>query len=513
MSSELAPFLLLDSEIEAIYDTDQYFQFIFDVDAGKAIKTKVISFKPEINHKINCNTYDTIFVTSDTHSDLRKFVQILINNKLIETSIDPYNGDDIYDPKLITETNWIGGPRVLLIIIGDIVDGKRIRRLDDNRGSFEYLLHCFLYNIRIKAMMSDSNILFTMGNHDIESVIVASDFNKLYENYVTDDSKRFFLGTHADRRNALLPFYYKCPYLCLQLVNDSNVCEIICVHAGIRSSSGDSVLAQLNGVQDRLTSTPAKMPGIIQNSYSTISSSIWDRYYTVQPDTKKIGQEKDPLTIIGHCPTHNQDATTKHLTAGMTNPVYDGCQREPDCGKDRGCVFLSKGANDIPQFILVDTGLSEGFRYSTMDYMTGYCQNKPMFHNMVRNIEILKLSHDDSAPAPLYFNRIERQLNGVAYNFDSPISAQSSAPSPSAPASLPTPPPALPVTPPAPPPPDLPATEKKSSVQEVDDEYFASLGGGKRLKKNITTRRRNAKRSKKNGIKRNLSKKRKKHRR
>lgn len=504
--ADLTQFLLTETEIENIYDEDIYSQYTFDIDGGKIIQTKVESFKPEINHKINNKTYDTVYVTSDIHSDLRKFIQILINNNLIETNIHPYHGDDIYNPKLITETKWIGGSRVLLVIIGDIVDGKRLRRLDDSRGSFEYLLHCFLYNIRIKAKQTGSDVLFTLGNHDVDSVIITTDFNNLYQNYVTDDAKRFFLGTHTDRRNSLLPFYYKSPYLCLQLVNDSDITEIICVHAGIRNRSGDSVLAQLNDVQNKIMNTPQDMANIIQTNYSKFVSSIWDRYYTQMPNVHRIKQEKDPLTIIGHCPTHSQGADTPYLSFKMKNSVYDGCQREPDCGKDRGCVFLNYGLDNVPQFILVDTGLSEGFRYSTEEYTTGYCKDKqPMFHNSMRDVEILKLSHNESAPVssifPIYFNKIERQLNGIAHSFDKPVSSNVSTPV----TSSSIPPPSLPTSP-------TPITTPPSSTIEDDDDDGFPYNGGTTRPKIITgrTSKRKIKKSKKRKhIKRKQTKKQK----
>ena len=48
------------------------------------------------------------------------------------------------DPKIITESTW-NKRNALFIVIGDLVDGRRNRDVNDKYGSFELLIHLFLY--------------------------------------------------------------------------------------------------------------------------------------------------------------------------------------------------------------------------------------------------------------------------------------------------------------------------------------------------------------------------------
>ena len=130
-----------------------------------------------LNPVLDTKRFEHVYITSDIHSDLRKFVQTLLNNGIIEIeksdgiAFDPYSKDDIYSPELITNIIWKNN-HTLLVIIGDLVDGKRLnKQVDDPEGSFELRLHMFLYNMRIQAMQHNSEVRFTLGNHDIISVL------------------------------------------------------------------------------------------------------------------------------------------------------------------------------------------------------------------------------------------------------------------------------------------------------------------------------------------------------
>jgi hypothetical protein len=110
----------------------------------------------------------------------------------------------IYNPKFINNAEWIGGERTLFLILGDLVDGKRnSNQVNDIVGAFELLIHCLIHNLRISARSKGSEVLFTIGNHDLDTVLNHPDLGNpekfkpnfklsLYKSYVHESSKNFF---------------------------------------------------------------------------------------------------------------------------------------------------------------------------------------------------------------------------------------------------------------------------------------------------------------------------------
>ena len=199
--------LFTSNEIENFYQPGD--NTLINEAAAVLINEKIANRRQtiQINHIIECSKFDTVYFTSDIHSDLRKFVQMLQLSGLVRSALDPYNGDDIYNPNLITDMEWIAKPKTILVIIGDLVDGKRgygqklwdgtyqaVNSPDDNRGSFELLLHTLLYNLRIKANMGNSEILYTLGNHEHKTIIDTANDIGFYKDYVTDKADKFLRG-------------------------------------------------------------------------------------------------------------------------------------------------------------------------------------------------------------------------------------------------------------------------------------------------------------------------------
>jgi len=164
---------------------------IFNINNFTKIETKVrnaINFFQNheggkyMNYTLDAKEYNKIYVTSDIHADLRRFVSMLQLAGLIDTTVDTTleNSGEIYNADWIANIKWIGGSNVLLVIIGDLVDGRRPnnhiptatgRTVQDMIGSFEFLLHIFIYNLRLSAIKAGSDIRFTIGNHDFSTVI------------------------------------------------------------------------------------------------------------------------------------------------------------------------------------------------------------------------------------------------------------------------------------------------------------------------------------------------------
>ena len=362
------------------------------------------------DHRISCKDYKTVWVTSDIHEDFRKFVQMLIQYGLIETDIDPYKGDDIYKPELIGDAKWKGGSNALLVVIGDLVDGRRQYGIsenhsDDPRGSFEFLLHAFLYNLRLSALENQSDVLFTIGNHDLHTVIAEKLFGMndvLYDTYVSRNAKQFFIS-HKNRREALLPFYNISPYYILSMVNGDTK-EVAFVHGGLHGQYGGSVFAnQVEAFQEKINNSSAKLQDIITDSDLPNSNNqegpLWSRYYSQKETGVCDTIQNTPFNfiIVGHCPTIIQTNGPRFKKLQTSNPKkYSKC--DDGVGKDSldkiGCVMMDCEHHPT-KLAFVDVGLSKGQRLPTNE-----------IDNSKRIVQILKLTHtrDDSS---MYYDVVE----------------------------------------------------------------------------------------------------------
>ena len=164
MSSDLSAFLLTREELLGFDESG-------NIAAGLPVPilTKLAAASEQLRASFNIDTrlYDHVYITSDIHADFKKLDKMLTNISVVQKSPRADNGtpDDIAN---ILCTEW-AQPRTLVILVGDIVDGARHpegTEIDDPRGNIELLLHSYLYNLRIKARMKDSELRFLIGNHD-----------------------------------------------------------------------------------------------------------------------------------------------------------------------------------------------------------------------------------------------------------------------------------------------------------------------------------------------------------
>ena len=361
--------------------------------------------------------YDRVFFTSDIHSDLRKFIQMLIANQLITSPILPYTGDAIYGPELIADTEWIGGTRTCLVIVGDLVDGRRIfnrtgtksNSVNDTKGSFEFLLLALLYNLRRKANRVGSELLFTIGNHEFGSILNET---ILYTHYVTDKSKQFFNGSWAIRNAALSPFLNTSPYYMIVFVSPNHKVEVQCIHGGFHSEpEGTSLFGDLHEIQDQIDSgrdladITAEVEDAINTRVYTNESTGFCETLKTSPTTAMHSEFL--LTIVGHCITGSSPRSNELIN---TQDLYQGCDGHtvvPPDGSPRevGCVVMDCNYDDgAPSLVYVDIALSQAFRHPTI--IPSYN------HNKFRNVQMLLLTHDSSRENDRrYFNKIERVVS------------------------------------------------------------------------------------------------------
>lgn len=434
------------------------------IDVINDIHVKLTTARPIFNirsHNINSNEFDTVFYISDIHADLRKFIQILQSNNIIRyrrQNYDPYIDNDIYNGLLDFE--WIGGERVLIIIIGDLVDGKREQReCDDPQGRFELLLHMFLHNLRILSKNRSSEVIFTLGNHDVDLLYDST----MYSKYIHDTAKSFYTSSLAgslgeNRFNILSPFYLNCMFLCLRIYDgantDSDITKILCIHAGIyktlngvglsglsspyplddlykQQTSIDEAAAdgtlKIQRLKTYIDTTGKLLPYSFIANRSSTNKDICTKIDTDNSALTSSSQPKLPLFIVGHCPTNqlDNDLTTQLKLGYDDSKHYAGCDYFPDIYKDiygnpanrRGCVVLgcSHQGNsgtitqdniDNPKLVLVDTGLSASFRFDKNLNKYGVVKSNPPQEyppphdhnnvNKIRNIEMYKMRKDPS---------------------------------------------------------------------------------------------------------------------
>ena len=375
------------------------------------------------NYIVDATKYPTVYITSDIHSDVRKCIQMLQGAGLLDLGSlnDIYKLDTIYKPALFDQIEWTGGAGTLLVIVGDLVDGKRITKtyINDPKGSFEFLLHALLYNLKIKALNAGSDVRFTIGNHDFDTVIRDRQ-GSLYTSYVTDEAKKFF-GDHRIRQAALLPFYKVSPFYLLSIELGGQK-QVASVHGGLHSiieypHVGRTDIIDyteiIRDLQEEVSGnfTPGGAENFFPDKATTLFPNpqgreqpgpLWSRSYAESVSDKhcaEIAKTGYKLVVVGHCPTNSGFSRTEELLGGTQ---YAGCEHSSSGSVGDGCVVLDCiHSNGKPQLAFVDVALSYGFRdqYQINEMkrklILDFQQNDRQYpdSNELRTVEILKLTN------------------------------------------------------------------------------------------------------------------------
>jgi hypothetical protein len=327
--------------------------------------------------------FGTVFVTSDIHTDLLKFIQMLLSAGLVKCDNFEINTtSDVY--KHVWRIEWVA-ENTLLVITGDLVDGRRASggQVTDPQGSYEMLLHILLFNLRISARQKDSDILFTIGNHDIRSVLLP-EHTKEWRTYTSEEHLQFAPSTGdrykkpMDRRaDMLAPFYLCSPYLMLRLGS------ALFTHGGLMHETGKGDCVYRLALQAQGEINAAMKRGESESCLGGVRGAL-RRYREAltekkcvhiteargYAESKKESVCKDPATtslkdmgvelvVVGHCVTHHYPHLAEEHEC--KSKVIDG---EKD--SEVGCVAEYE-CEDGPRIVLVDVGLSECFRGKSRD--------------------------------------------------------------------------------------------------------------------------------------------------
>ena len=259
--------------------------------------------------------------------------------------------------------------------------------------------------MRIEALKHDSNIVFTIGNHDHHTIImnsykVINQKTTSLDEYITNNSRQFFKNL-TYRSYALFPFYECNPFYIFKLINEDNSDNTIFVHGGLHYRMFQVIpnYDDIIKLQDELSST-----GLFKNiqnlfifnphtdRHGNPISPLWTRYYSDDPEAcNDIKADlKNTLIVVGHTPTSSYknhkylksivDSDKQYATCNQTQScVLLGCPRKPDMG---------------PNMAWVDSSMSSSFFNNSLE------------DESKRQIEILKLGH--SRYTKRYYNIIDR---------------------------------------------------------------------------------------------------------
>jgi hypothetical protein len=379
----------------------------------------------QLPHAIDKTKYDAIYVTSDIHTDLYKLNALLSSAGLINST-----GTETRDT-ILGNFSWLR-PRTMFIIVGDLVDGSRnnVSEIQDPVGDIELLLHIYLFNLRIKALQNNSDIRFTIGNHDYHSVIKkdVKDMPVFYDSWVHRNSRTFF-GSRENRRGCLLPFYTCCPYFFLRVDK-----ELAFVHGGLHTAFQASIVNLANitfdaqekldktGNLDSLSDRDHELFSIYQNEGppSLTGGPLWTRFYSFADEATVCRSLGDPfkMVIVGHCRTDECDKTANGLLKAISNnPRF-----RADCAGG-GCVMMGCDISGAPQLGFVDISMSSAFRdYETLRLNPvtrmperGFNTARKTFTEAARRAEFLKFEHDPTRLTnQRYYNKITREKVGGA---------------------------------------------------------------------------------------------------
>jgi len=354
----------------------------------------------------------------------------LLNNLLGFSSgepLDPYT-PGIYNFEWLERVQWTGGEHTILVIVGDLVDGRREYTLkekvtnkngtkeilvpvantpDDTMGIFELYLFILIHNLRLSANAQRSEVRFTIGNHELMSVITPTIY--AFDSYVSDWTRLFFGDSNPPLTNGggnavksmnrraeiLLPFLHTSPYYMLQFANGDSQ-EIVCVHGGLHKADGNSLFGDLERLQQRINAEGGDLRLIETTDIGRDAGPLWTRIYSESSEGMCDDLTPSPLlTIVGHCITGTHFPRFERL---LGDDMYDGCEDKNDVG----CVLMDcNDARGAPRLLFVDTGSSKSMRLPSF---SGHVE----VPNKNRLAQMIKLTHHEELATNRFYNQIER---------------------------------------------------------------------------------------------------------
>jgi len=289
-----------------------------------------------------------IYVLSDIHADFPRFIQLLYNSNIIRFNTNIitqeffHSLDILYDFEII-DKNFI------LIIAGDIINGKRPEyylQTDDITGDYELRLFIFLINMKYKSQNYNSDVLWSLGNHEYFSLLTETENMTRFR---CDKSLEFY-KTDKNRVNILLCFLLVSPYYFLILHHEKLDKYILICHAGLNDKT--DIIKYIDHQPENLYKKVNNMDILITKSYYKDLNNYNHNELSLNAKICKIVKKyKYDMIIYGHCTINN------------INELYNKQKHINGC-KDKKCILAICGDKNIgAKIIFVDIGLSKFNNY------------------------------------------------------------------------------------------------------------------------------------------------------
>jgi flagellar motor protein MotB len=365
---------------------------------------KIVSdnkYPPFFDH----GSYRYTFVVSDIHADLRRLLMILlqagiitlsekgkiIDHKNIIIEIGKLGKDSSYCYELLYKYEILFNiENCHLIVLGDIVDGRRlitideeyVKEVDDTNGIFELLIHIILYNLRILGSEKKSTVSITIGNHELITLFnIGSKLSNIINTgakYVHASAFNVF-GTYNRRALALIPFYALQLATFILINKEKNIVGLFShgSFASILDQNGTESVPFVNVTMENLTIKHKKIEKLLNECFNSdfvetidvdlykkendlamiseknfLQSVNWSRMFANDLKKNTCGNimatttgNKIGFVVMGHCIT-SDFVRDKNAIA-----KYPGCDK-------RECIYVTCVKDKIPRLILVDSALS-----------------------------------------------------------------------------------------------------------------------------------------------------------
>jgi hypothetical protein len=361
---------------------------------------------------VDGSNFDKIFAIGDIHADYIRFYNLLLENDLIQG--DKMTDKNKYEPSIITDVRW-KHERTLLVICGDLVDGKRCNNLghncnevNDPKGSFELLLFIFLFNLKYKANKKSSDVIYLFGNHDAMMLANKNTYTTImddnsqkdfYDNFMHETAKTFWkenkYNYYYQRKEILAEFYKVSPYI-LYNVHNKNGKKITFVHGGLvdhnikytfsyeeieiyenyRKYYEKKNYQLINNIINNEITQEKRISlelfeYLLNNDTDMKKGAYWTRSVNIQNNCDGYTKdEKDTTFVVGHCPTTSgfvdENNGLKIIDQkGNFKNTHNNCDhasnnlRKIEESKRYNCIHPRCFTGDNPNVIMIDIALSQ----------------------------------------------------------------------------------------------------------------------------------------------------------
>lgn len=367
---------------------------LFNAGVFRSVVLPRIHYLGVKNYVYESKNYTRTYVMSDIHADPCRFLWLLGKNELITPQKPPTYWSGALQGangfSALAEIAWTRHPKQCLVVLGDLVDGKRIFNPDMVKEvsttcniSREYLVHLLIMHLQLSARANNGGVYVCLGNHDVESVFMdwkgltkhnykesvvynyACQKDILYfqqpTSRLTDRFDRFELWKQClPLRSQYLGKFYFC-HKNLFFEIRANSSRYFAAHAEIcnHNASQEEVynsMQRLAALQAGLRNQLTDLNTFVHELTTHLRTTEHERFYTSFFWNRALG------TKLWEC----IDKKEFRIERTLRKQDYFICGHTPFTQKDRHAMDPERVKNHT-KTIFVDRGLSECFALAEKD--------------------------------------------------------------------------------------------------------------------------------------------------